>query len=277
MTDEYDGLFNSCLKVNSFKCFPCILHKTSRLFGILATEYAQVFEVKERYLVMSLEEKRQQYRGGKYTELSSVPTWVEYFVKNRSRLISQMHTDFSISVPVEKEEVDSALNDKVSLWQGDITTLEIDAIVNAANTSLLGGGGVDGAIHRAAGPSLVEECRLLKGCATGDAKITGGYKLPAKHVIHTVGPRGEKPDMLESCYRKCLEIAVNQNIRTIAFPCISTGIYGYPADAAALVALGSVKSFLEKESSNIDRVIFCLFLPTDVRIYENLIDRKSVV
>uniref|UniRef100_A0A161N1Q9 Macro domain-containing protein ct2219-like protein isoform x2 n=1 Tax=Triatoma infestans TaxID=30076 RepID=A0A161N1Q9_TRIIF len=173
-------------------------------------------------------------------------------------------------MPVQKYPAKSDLNKKVSLFSGDITALEVDAIVNAANNSLLGGGGVDGAIHRAAGPELLEECRLLNGCKTGDAKLTGGYHLPAKYVIHTVGPKGEKPALLESCYNKCLEIALKENIKSIAFPCISTGIYGYPQQAAALIALKTVRSTLENHSDKIERIIFCTFMPADLLIYECL-------
>ena len=151
----------------------------------------------------------------------------------------------------------------IELVRGDITKQEIDAIVNAANTTLLGGGGVDGAIHRAAGPELVAECRTLGGCRPGEAKITRGYRLPARFVIHTAGPvwRGgehREPETLANCYRNSLQVAIENRVKTIAFPAISTGAYGFPIDRAARIALGTVKEALEVQVA-IERVLFVCF------------------
>ena len=166
---------------------------------------------------------------------------------------------------------------RIQLYQGDITEMHVDAIVNAANKSLLGGGGVDGAIHRAAGPKLLDECRKLNGCETGEAKITQAYRLPARFIIHTVGPIwyggqiGEQ-EQLESAYRNSLILAIKHNIKTIAFPNISTGVYRFPKQLAAEIAIQTVMDFLEKDNS-IDEVTFCVYDDENYDIYEKLMSQ----
>jgi O-acetyl-ADP-ribose deacetylase (regulator of RNase III) len=165
---------------------------------------------------------------------------------------------------------------RLSALRADLTTLAVDAIVNAANTTLMGGGGVDGAIHRAAGRELVNECATLNGCHPGDAKITKGYKLPAKHVIHTVGPvwhegTRKEAETLASCYRRCLEVAREHQLRTIAFPCVSTGVYGYPPDQAASVAVKIVRETVAQFPDAFDEITFCCFSESDLQIYKDLL------
>ncbi|MEO0839890.1 MAG: O-acetyl-ADP-ribose deacetylase [Cyanobacteria bacterium J06643_5] len=162
----------------------------------------------------------------------------------------------------------------------DITKLKVDAIVNAANSSLLGGGGVDGAIHRAAGKELVMECRSLGGCKTGDAKLTKGYNLPADFIIHTVGPVWQggndgEPELLTSCYRKSIKIALERKFESLAFPCVSTGIYGYPKDKAAEIAVKTCSEELKNNSSQISNlnIIFCCFGQDDFEIYQQIINK----
>ena len=167
----------------------------------------------------------------------------------------------------------------IRVIRGDIVTLDVDAVVNAANSSLLGGGGVDGAIHRAAGPSLLEECRSLGGCQTGDAKITKGYDLRARFVIHTVGPvwnggASGEPELLASCYRRSLEIAAGHGFRSVAFPAISTGAYGYPIEMATRVAVETVREVLARAMLP-DEVTFCCFSPRDLEVYEAALRRNT--
>ena len=167
------------------------------------------------------------------------------------------------------------MNPQLQAIQADITTLDVDAIVNAANSSLLGGGGVDGSIHRAAGPELVAECRMLHGCETGGAKITKGYRLKARHVIHTVGPvwnggGHRESELLGSCYANSLKLAAEHDLKSVAFPCISTGIYRFPPDQAAQIAVTSVREFLN-EPSSVQAVIFCCFAEADHTRYQALL------
>ncbi|KAF2752867.1 A1pp-domain-containing protein [Pseudovirgaria hyperparasitica] len=175
----------------------------------------------------------------------------------------------------------STYNDKIALLRNDITKLEVDSIVNAANNSLLGGGGVDGAIHRAAGPELYDECELLDGCVTGSAKITKGYRLPAKHVIHAVGPvyqstkrQGKHTSLLQGCYRTSLELAVDNKLKSIAFSALSTGVYGYPSDEAAETAIGEVRKFLDSgKGDSLERIVFCNFTEKDEKAYFDMIPK----
>ncbi|XP_061064453.1 ADP-ribose glycohydrolase MACROD2 isoform X7 [Eubalaena glacialis] len=221
-------------------------------------------EEKERLLKMTVEERRKEYLRD-YVPLNTIPSWKEE-MKGKSQN-DEENTQ-------ETSQVKKSLSEEVALYRGDITLLEVDAIVNAANASLLGGGGVDGCIHRAAGPCLLAECRNLNGCETGHAKITCGYDLPAKYVIHTVGPiarghiNGSHKEDLANCYKSSLKLVKENNIRSVAFPCISTGIYGFPNEPAAIIALSTIKEWLAKNQHQVDRIIFCVFLEVDFKIYK---------
>jgi len=167
----------------------------------------------------------------------------------------------------------------MKIFQGDITTLEVDAIVNAANNSLLGGGGVDGAIHRAAGPGMLAECVTLGGCNTGEAKITGGYDLPSKHVIHTVGPvwdggRANEDALLADCYRNSLKLGEENGLRMVAFPAISTGVFGFPKERATRIAVREVRAFLDQDVG-VEQVIFVCFSERDFDMYQRVIHMAS--
>jgi O-acetyl-ADP-ribose deacetylase len=172
------------------------------------------------------------------------------------------------------------MSEIIEIIRADITTLKVDAIVNAANTSLLGGGGVDGAIHRAAGPELLAECRTLKGCKTGEAKITKGYRLPARHVIHTAGPvwRGGsygEPELLRSCYKNSFHLACTNNLKSIAFPAISCGVYGYPMQQAARIALNT--AFAEAKAGHFEKILFALFSDDDVKVYRDAVEEVKLL
>ena len=170
------------------------------------------------------------------------------------------------------DNMDKKILEKLEIQQGDITRLDVDAIVNAANTKLLGGGGVDGAIHRAAGPELLEECRSIGGCPTGEARITRGYNLPARHVIHTVGPvySGKPRDsqLLTGCYKNSLTLAVENNLTSVAFPAISCGVYGYPIEDACRIAIDTSCNFL-KANPSLKKIIFILFSEKDCAVYQD--------
>ncbi|XP_064642798.1 macro domain-containing protein CT2219-like [Lineus longissimus] len=212
-----------------------------------------MYPSKEEFLKMPVEEKRNFYKcRGNYVGLGDIPTW--------STLAEEGKFD---KTSKRRYQPSPSLNEKVSVWQGDITCLEVDAVVNAANESLLGGGGVDGAIQSAAGHQLVEETGKLGGCHCGHAKITGGYKLPASYVIHTVGPKGKHEAQLRSCYFRCLEVMRANGLKTLAFSSISTGLYGYPSEEAAEVALEAVRGFLDLHGNEIQRIIFCVFSQED--------------
>eukprot|EP01029_Cantina_marsupialis_P027850 TRINITY_DN774088_c0_g1_i1.p1 TRINITY_DN774088_c0_g1~~TRINITY_DN774088_c0_g1_i1.p1 ORF type:complete len:406 (-),score=84.12 TRINITY_DN774088_c0_g1_i1:106-1323(-) len=196
-----------------------------------------------------------QRRG--VVELANVLNWIEYYK------IKHLKPAKKPLFPINKK-----FNEIVGMQSFDLTKLKCDAIVNAANSSLLGGGGIDGAIHRAAGHELLRECRTLNGCETGFAKITKGYGCPAKHIIHTVGPIGENPKKLRSCYIECLELAKKHSLRTICFCGISTGIYGYSVRKASMVALRTVREWLEANEDAMDRIIFCTFNREDIEQYQ---------
>ncbi|PIK41782.1 putative O-acetyl-ADP-ribose deacetylase MACROD1 [Apostichopus japonicus] len=272
-----------------------------------------VLRDRDIYLKKSLFEiaEEARWRISEVLTINDLATWPEYAEDLEL-------TEAANSTSASNTNTD--LSKKIVLWQGDITKLNVDAIVNAANNSLLGGGGVDGAIHRSAGSKLLSECRTLNGCVTGDAKITAAYLLPSQFVVHTVGPicrslhsvvSQDSKMLLTSCYRTCLDKVLEHNelnkrspdtaskdeerpgvsaedddsnasiskrlqrfeppIRSIAFPCISTGIYGYPQEAAAEVALKTIREWIEEHPDELDAVIFCVFLDSDVRIYEKLL------
>ncbi|XP_060110699.1 ADP-ribose glycohydrolase MACROD1 isoform X3 [Heteronotia binoei] len=217
---------------------------------------------------LNAKQRRDHYFTKDFIKLKQIPSWKE------------MAKSARVKPPEEAVyPKDNHLNEKISLFRGDITKLEVDAIVNAANSSLLGGGGVDGCIHRAAGPLLKEECRTLNGCETSKAKISCGYRLPAKYIIHTVGPiaQGEpsaaQEAELSGCYKNSLKLAVENKLRTVVFPCISTGVFGYPNEAAAEVVLHTLHKWLEDNKEKVDRIILCVFLEIDEMIYKEKLPR----
>ncbi|KAM4722725.1 ADP-ribose glycohydrolase MACROD1 [Rhinophrynus dorsalis] len=219
-------------------------------------------EAKNYLKGLNHKQRREQYSVKDYIKLKQIPAWKDTAKKLKVKQPEE------VKYPKNKD-----LIEKISLFRGDITKLEVDAIVNTANSSLLGGGGVDGCIHRTAGPLLKLECSSLGGCETGQAKVTCGYLLHAKCVIHTVGPVAQgqpgptQEEELKNCYKNSMKLAAEGKLRTVAFPCISTGVFGYPAEAAADVALGTLRNFLEENKDKFDRVIICVFLEKDEEIY----------
>ncbi|XP_036592332.1 ADP-ribose glycohydrolase MACROD1 [Trichosurus vulpecula] len=215
---------------------------------------------------LSDKQREEHYFCLDFISLKKIPTWEDAGAKGApGKAVKSQH------------KADRVLNEKISLFRGDITKLQVDAIVNAANSSLMGGGGVDGCIHRAAGHLLKEECRTLRRCETGKAEITGGYRLPAKSVIHTVGPmvQGDpspsQVQELRNCYLNSLQLVLDNGIRSVAFPCISTGVFGYPSEAAAEVVLGVLRGWLEEHADKVDRLVICVFLEKDEKIYRKLL------
>jgi len=231
--------------------FRTLTRTRARSIAVLGQHLTRVMssswtEEKERLAALTPEEWSERWSKIGAVVVKDIPNWSAYFRIKLKGVPKELNDE-----GVDKVQKSPDLSSKVAIFSGDITNLGVDCIVNAANESLLGGGGVDGAIHRRAGGLLLEECRTLGGCKTGEAKITGAYKLPSKNVIHTVGPRGENSDLLKSCYAKSLELMVQHDLRTIAFPCISTGIYGYPSSKACPVALETVRKFIEKNPDKV--------------------------
>lgn len=253
-----------CVHSGAPRGFTVAAGPDSDLTGNLESAEADWKETKDRLLSLPVDERRRYYRTSGFTSLDQIPVW-------------RSPSSVSGEGGAPRASRNQKLDGRISVHAGDITKLEVDAIVNAANKTLLGGGGVDGAIHRAAGPGLKEECATLLGCETGQAKVTGGYGLPAKYVVHTVGPIAlgsvgdQERGALRACYRTSLEVATSPQVaaRSLAFPCISTGVYGYPPDQAVHVALATVREYLDEHPDKLDRVIFCVFFPADRELYLN--------
>ncbi|KAJ8706119.1 hypothetical protein PYW07_010896 [Mythimna separata] len=230
--------------------------------------------VKRSLLSMGPDDRRKAGMYDKKTVVTvdTIDPWHNYVIRNKNIEKDRKHTLDDLTefkkIKIDAEQ-NKELTQKVSIFRGDITTLEVSAIVNAANRRLVAGGGVDGAIHRAAGELLQDECNTLGGCPTGEAKITCGYNLPATYVIHTVGPQDGSVEKLTKCYENSLAFHKSHKLSSIAFPCISTGIYSFPNRLAAHIALRTSRKFLE-QNPDMERIIFCLFMPIDVEIYETL-------
>ncbi|XP_072277570.1 ADP-ribose glycohydrolase MACROD1 isoform X2 [Pyxicephalus adspersus] len=221
-------------------------------------------EAKNFLKTLTQKQRREHYGTRNFIKVKNIPTW-----KDLAKKVKAKQPEV-VKFPKNKD-----LIEKISLIKGDITKLEVDAIVNAAKHTLLGGGGVDGCIHKAAGPLLKHECSFHGGCETGQTKITCGYLLPARYVIHAVGPVAEgnpgpqQKEDLHNCYKNSLYMATEGKLRTLAFPCISTGAFGYPSDEAADVALETIRSYLDEHKDKFDRIIICVFTAKDEEIYLN--------
>ncbi|XP_053608448.1 macro domain-containing protein PG1779-like [Plodia interpunctella] len=266
-------LSNYCARCYNKSLERSVLIHQTRFYSLPKMNTDPAWKVeKERILSLPLEEKRKLYKASDFIIVDKVDPWKKYVDLLKTKGIAlKKHNQDDVKefkkIKIDKEK-NQELFHKVSIFKGDITKLEVDAIVNAANSRLIGGGGVDGAIHRAAGPFLQAECNSLGGCPTGEAKVTEGYNLPAKYVIHTVGPQDGSETKLQSCYENCLSLAKQLELRSIAFPCISTGIYNFPNRLAAHIALRTARKFLEH--NDVERIIFCTFMPVDVELYETL-------
>ncbi|XP_064402534.1 ADP-ribose glycohydrolase MACROD1-like isoform X2 [Halichondria panicea] len=243
------------------KCPWTLITLAARPISWVRSLFTSATEVRDRAYWEGLlqDDKRKQYTCRGYVTLEDITPWQQ-----------QLDIQVTLRGP-SRFAPDSTLNSKVSLWRGDITSLEIGAIVNAANSSLMGGGGVDGAIHRAASGSLKTECRSLRGGRAGETKITGGHRLPAQYILHTVGPTNRSRETLTNCYTSCFHLVKQKQIKSVAFCCIATGVYGYPNEDAAHVALATTREWLVHNADKVDRVIFCVFLEVDYRIYSRLL------
>lgn len=207
----------------------------------------------------SLEEKRKLYKCKKYFPLNDIPLWTDSSKKLKLKKVTP------------KYKPNTKINSKISIFQGDISTLEIDAIVNAASPGLLGGGGIDGCINSGAGRFLRKECESLGGCKPGNTKITKGYRLPAKYVLHSVGPLNKEKEVMKSCYTTCLELVESNNIKSVAFCCIGTGAYGFPLPEATQIACETIREWIEKNEDKIDRIIFCVYSNKELDEYTKTI------
>jgi len=233
----------------------------SKVFARKEEPSVNIEEVWKQEDSLTVEERRKRYHSQKFVELKDIEPW------------SLQSKKLKVVEKESKFQVDEELNNKVALWHGDITTLELDAIVNSANESLMGGsGGIEAAIHKAAGPRLLSECGALHGCETGQVKISRGYDLPSTYILHTVGPVDENPEVLEACYNGCLDLLEKNKIKTVAFCAVSTGVFGFPIEPATRIALSTVRRWLEtgNNRTKVNLVVFVLYKDRDNACYEQI-------